>query len=63
MPPAQSLHLAAQFEVTADSGIIQHAEAVDDGEGAAGPLDHLLRVEIAVCLVKSLGSGMTFGTP
>ena len=52
MTPAEALHLTAQLEVPADLGVVEDAEAVDDGHGAAGPGHDLLRYQIAVGIVR-----------
>ena len=48
---AQAFHLAAQLEVAADGGVVQDAEAVDDGHGAAGLGDDDVGIEVEVGLV------------
>jgi hypothetical protein len=51
MPPAQALHFAAEFKVTADLGVREDAEAVDNGRGPTGHFDHLVGVELQVGLM------------
>ena len=48
---AQAFDFAAQFEVAADGGVVEDAEAVDDGHGAAGLGDDGVGVEVEVGLV------------
>ncbi len=38
MAPAQTLHLAAEFEIALDFNIIQYPEAVDCRQGRVGGL-------------------------
>jgi hypothetical protein len=49
--PAEALDLAAEFEIAADDRIVEDAEAIDDGHGAAGHFDHLVGIELQVGLV------------
>lgn len=51
MSAAEALDFAAQLEVAADGGVVQDAETVDDGHGAAGHFDDLVGVELQVGLV------------
>ena len=48
----ECLHFAAQFEVSGDRVIVQDAEAVDDGEGFARPLDNVFGLQFQVRLVR-----------
>ena len=52
MAATECLYLAAQFEVSGDRIIIQDAEAVDDGEGFARPLDNVFGLQFQVRLVR-----------
>jgi hypothetical protein len=45
---AESLDLAAEFEVATDGVIIEDAEAIYDGDGAPGHFDQFIGVEVAV---------------
>ena len=51
MAAAEALHLAAEFEIAADLRVVQDAEAVDDGDGAAGHFDDLVGIELQIGLV------------
>lgn len=45
MPPSKAFDLTTQFKVAADGGVVEYAEAIDDGHRAAGHLDHFIGVE------------------
>lgn len=63
---AEALYLAAELEVTADGRIVEHPEAVDDGDGAAGHGEHLIGVELPVGIVadgQDDGIGALEGRP
>src|SRR5664280_3431833 len=51
VPPAETFHFAAEFEVPLDLFVVEDAEAVDDSHGAAGHLDDFIGVEGHVGLV------------
>ena len=51
MAPAEALYLAAEFEIPPDLRVIQDAEAVDDGDGAAGHFDHFVGIEFQIGLM------------
>ena len=51
MPTAEALYFAAQFEIAADVGVVEDAEAIDYGDGAAGHGDHRIRVDGKVVFV------------
>jgi len=48
MAAAEALDLAAELEIAADRGVVEDAEAVDDGGGAAGHPDDVVRGELHV---------------
>jgi len=51
MASAEALHLAAELKIAFDLFVVEDAEAVDDGDGAADHLDHFIGVESHVGLV------------
>jgi hypothetical protein len=48
---AETLHLAAEFEVAFDLFVVEDAKADDDGDGSVGHGDHCIRFEGKVGLV------------
>lgn len=48
MSAAQSLHLAAEFQVAADPLVVEDEKAVDDGEGLANSFEHPVRIHVKV---------------
>ena len=63
---AEGLHLAAQLEVAPDLLVVEDAEAVDHGDLAAGPPDHLIGVDGQVGRVahgQHDGVGLLHGGP
>ena len=56
MPAPKAINLTTQFEVMADFGVVEEAEAVNDGKGATGYFDDFVWVKFSVCLMfDSLG--------
>lgn len=51
MPSSEAFHFAAQFEVAADFGVVEEAEAINDGKGAAGHFDDFVGVNVPVRLM------------
>ena len=51
MPSSEALHFAAQFKVAADFGVVEKAEAIDDGKGAACHFDDFIGVKVPVHLM------------
>ena len=51
MPPAEAFHFAVEFEIAPDLFVGEDAEAVNDGDGAAGHLDDFIGIEGEVGLV------------
>ena len=51
MSAAEALDFAAEFEVTFDFFVIEDAEAIDDGEGIAGPFDDVVGIEVEIRLM------------
>ena len=52
VPAPQPFDFTAQLEIAGDRFVLEHAEAVDDGNRPAGPGHDLLRYQIAVGIVR-----------
>lgn len=52
MPSTQGFNLAAQLEIAANFGILKYAEAVYNRQRAAGPCDHIIRIEMQIRLMR-----------
>lgn len=51
MPSSEAFCLATEFKVAADFGVVEKAETINDGKGAASHFDDFVGVKVPVCLV------------
>jgi len=50
---AKAFDFAAELKIPVNLRIIKHSEAIDDGDGATGHFNHLIRFQRQKCLMTN----------